>query len=194
MEITTLLKRVDNTEDCFLLPHSGIPCIPPEYSLPQDVREFYKHCGGVVLFEKSAYGIWIVSPQNFVRANPIIRGKEGEYDISYHWFIIGRSEEQYISIDLNNARLGRCYDSFWDRHAFPGNCPIIAKSFSDLLLNLLESHGRHWYWLDEKFKHLGDDEILFIEYDDDELNDVEVPMGSPEAVEFLNLIKGLKLI
>ncbi|MDJ1481715.1 hypothetical protein QNI16_14540 [Cytophagaceae bacterium YF14B1] len=42
----------------------------------------------------------IVAPQDFVRANPIIAGTDGEDDRSYNWFIIGESGSQSITIDL----------------------------------------------------------------------------------------------
>jgi hypothetical protein len=77
-------------------------------------------------------------------------------DISYDWFIIGKSSEQYITIDLNPDRLGRCYDSFWDRHGVPADCQIIAKSFTDLLQKLFDGNGDYWYWLKDDFTYIGD--------------------------------------
>jgi hypothetical protein len=156
MHLKKIMEKLQKTPDCFLLSPTDLPSIPREYTLPLDLEVFYRKCGGAVLFESSAYGITIVPPQKFVRANPVIRSEEGRDDISYHWFIIAESGEQYITIDLNESRRGRCYDSFWDRHAFAGSCPIIAKSFSELLMSLLDAKGEHWYWLKNGFVPFGD--------------------------------------
>jgi hypothetical protein len=155
-QIPRLLDIISQLPDCEVLPEKGAPSLPEGYALPNNLSEFYARCGGVTLYRDSAYGISIVCPNRFVRANPVIRGESGETDISYHWFILGQSEEQFITIDLNPLRLGRCYDSFWDRHACPGSCPIISNSFSELLAHLVESRGAHWYWLAPSFRSLGD--------------------------------------
>jgi hypothetical protein len=156
MDIKKLIKKIMDTDDCFVSPSKGLPNIPSEYKLPKDLEDFYKFCGGAMLYQSSAYGIEIVNPDKFIRANPVIRDEEGKDDISYHWYIVGKSDEQIITIDLNESRNGRCYDSFWDRHAMPGNCPIIAESFADLLQNLLNGKGVYWYWLEDKFHEIGD--------------------------------------
>lgn len=51
-------------------------------------------------------------------------------------------------------RLGRCYDSFFDRHGIVGESQIIANSFTDLLINFINNQGQYWYWLKEILKHL----------------------------------------
>lgn len=61
-------------------------------------------------------------------------GEKTEYDISSNWYIIGRDmNKEYITIDLNPLRLGRCYDSYWENHGVPGNCAIIATTFTELI-------------------------------------------------------------
>lgn len=113
--------------------------------------------GGALLFEKADYSILIVPPQDFQLANPIIVGELCEEDISSDWYICATDRNgEYITIDLNPGRLGRCYDSFYDRHGVVGECSIIATSFTDLLERLIENRGRHWYWLQEDFIPLGD--------------------------------------
>jgi hypothetical protein len=150
-----IIARVNALPGCTVFPPAGQPdsC---GYRLPADLHAFYEECGGVVLFASRPTGIQIVSPDRFVRANPVIAGCLGRGDMSYDWFIIGRSGEQYITIDLGRGRAGRCYDSFWDRHALRGQSRIIAVSFAELLQGLLRSEGECWYWLREGFIDYGD--------------------------------------
>lgn len=126
------------------------------YELPHDVHAFYAACGGLDLYTDRAYGVHVVPPAEFAKANPVIRGCVGDGDISCDWFIIGMNAKQYITIDLGMGRAGRCYDSFWDRHALPGDSPIIAMSFSELLVRLIAGGGGYWYWLREDFISYGD--------------------------------------
>lgn len=116
------------------------------------------------MFNSSAYSMDIVPPSRFVLANPVIfigvsknELNETGVDISWSWYIVGEGENrQYITIDLSFERLGRCYDSFWDSHAMPGYTPIVARSFTDLLSDLLLNRGKHWYWLQPDFRPIGD--------------------------------------
>jgi len=132
----------------------GVPTV--DLILPADVSDFYSLCGGARLFLTADYRIDIVTPGDFVRANPVIRGTDGTRDISDDWYIIARCGEQYITIDLNQARLGRCYDSNWDCHAVAGSCAVIALNFESLLRQLMASRGSYWYWLENDFTSLGD--------------------------------------
>jgi antitoxin YokJ len=154
MAMADLVAQLRQNDDCQVLPASGIPSAG--LRLPADVEEFYRLCGGATLFQGADYSIDIVAPSDFVRANPVIVGKDGADDISYDWFVIAKAGEQYITIDLNESRIGRCYDSFWDRHGVAGECKIVATSFEGLLEQLIETRGAYWYWLDEDFQSLGD--------------------------------------
>ncbi len=91
-------------------------------------------------------------------SNKVILGEHGALgDRSDYWYLLARgSSGEGISIDLHPDRLGRCYDSFWDRHGLAGSCPVIALSFLDLLTRLMDSGGAHWYWLEADFGSLGD--------------------------------------
>lgn len=157
----SLINTIRGALDCIVYPPSGLPSIAANHVLPNDVRQFYELCGGGTLFEHSAYGLSIVAPRDLVLANPvIIKGvseeilKADQDDISWSWYVIGVGDNgQFITIDLDPLRLGRCYDSFWDRH--PTDSLIIATSFTDLLSRLVESQGRYWYWLESDFQPLG---------------------------------------
>ena len=162
--ISEILNQISNTPDCFVYPPNGFPIISPNHLLPNDLREFYMQSGGVLLFGSSSYPMVIVPPDEFLLANPLIFQKSAEeletpkVDISWSWYIVGKEESllQYISVDLAPERLGRCYDSFWDCHASPGNSRIIAATFTDLLTGLLHNKVNYWYWLQTDFVPIGD--------------------------------------
>ncbi|MCX7571380.1 SMI1/KNR4 family protein [Tumebacillus sp. DT12] len=166
MSIQQLIEKIRTLPDCEVYPAAGLPAVEPEHSLPVDVREFYQACGGVELFKSADYAAVIVTPQEFVLANPVIVGERYEEDITSNFYIIAREAGgEYLTIDLDAERLGRCYDSFSDRHGIVGETQIIALSFTELLENLIRNKGRYWYWLEDDHVSLGD------AYDDIELED-----------------------
>ena len=59
----------------------------------------------------------------------------------------------YLGIDLDPERLGRCYDSHHEIHGLAGECPVIALSFSEFV-GLLEAQAA--YWTLESFHSYGD--------------------------------------
>jgi hypothetical protein len=163
-EMSQLLNSFRETPDCTVKSPQGLPIIAHDHVLPDDIVEFYTLCGGISLFGSSAYSLEIVPPSQFSLANPIIfigvnddQLNAARNDISWSWYIVGKGENrQFITIDLNGNRLGRCYDSFWDCHAMPGYSPIIAGSFSEFLHRMRLNNGRHWYWLQPEFHSIGD--------------------------------------
>jgi antitoxin YokJ len=156
MKINNIILSMKADLDCRVEVPVGIPYVPHGLILPQDLLEFYQKTGGVVFFEGKDYSIEIVPPSDLVRANPVIVNEDCIDDISYNWFIIGRSGNQYITIDLDAERLGRCYDSFWDCHGLAGDCAVVAQSFTELLEQLWKEKGEYLYWLTDSFPSLGD--------------------------------------
>ena len=156
MEINEIIELLFRDEDCILSPPSDLPSLPAGIRLPVDLKEFYSNCGGCVLFGDEAYGIEIVPPDEFKRANPVIVGEECQVDISYDWFIVARVGSQYITIDLNADRARRCYDSFWDCHGVAGECAVIATTFSELMKSLLRERGKALFWTQPDFAFIGD--------------------------------------
>lgn len=147
-ELQRLLDRIARTADCEVAPPRGQPTLRTSDRAPEDLAEFYRLCGGVRLFGNGVYPCRIVGPEEFVRSNPEIVGTDDTDDISDSWYIVARGgSEEAISIDCSAHRLGRCYDSFWDRHGVPGVCRIVALSFTELLRRLFESGGGYMYWL-----------------------------------------------
>ncbi|WP_019636959.1 SMI1/KNR4 family protein [Paenibacillus fonticola] len=162
-KIKQILTQIKTIPHCRIFEPTGLPVInEARHILPSDLNEFYRLCGGLVLFENEEYPIYVVSPDKLVLANPIIVGELCEEDISSNWYIIcNDGKDEYLTIDLSEDRLGRCYDSFFDRHGLAGESQIIATSFTDLLERLIKNKGQYWYWLRSDFISLGDayDEI-----------------------------------
>lgn len=162
MDILEILNSIRNTSDCIVHSPCGLPLVDEGIDLPDDLKLFYKNCGGVSFYKNKKYGFTIVSPEEMVLANPVIVGELCEEDISSKWYIICKdSDSNYITIDLATERLGRCYDSFWDRHGVVGECAIIARNFTELVMELFNSQGESLYWLGSDHQYLGDayDEI-----------------------------------
>jgi hypothetical protein len=152
-----LLSRIADTEGCQVYPPAGIPSIRSGHELLPDLAALYRLCSGLLLFGSADYPVRIVRPTDVVPANPVIAGVEGEYDISYEWYIVADDlNGDYITIDLNAARPGRCYDSFWDRHAVRGSCRIVAASFLEFLARRFDDRGGYPYFLRDDFQSLGD--------------------------------------
>ncbi|MES5939216.1 MULTISPECIES: SMI1/KNR4 family protein [unclassified Bacillus cereus group] len=162
--INQLIKKVKSLPNCRVQEPTELPIIDKDkHMLPGDLKEFYSLCGGLTLFENEEYPIRIVTPEEFILANPVIVGELCEEDISSNWYIIcNDGKDEYLTIDLSEERLGRCYDSFFDRHGIVGETEIIATSFTDLLEKLIKNNGQYWYWLKSEFESLGD------AYDDQE--------------------------
>lgn len=147
-EVRRLLEQIAHTAGCTVLPPRGQPILAKSYRPPDDLSEFYGICGGVNFFQHSPYPTRIVGPDELVRSNPEIVGAECPDDISDSWYIVARGgHEEAVSIDCCGERLGRCYDSFWDRHGVAGDCRIIALSFTELTRRLFDGGGGYWYWL-----------------------------------------------
>lgn len=157
--IKEIIEKVKYFDNCIVYKPKGLPAISDKHALPKDVVEFYTLCGGIELFTDADMGVNIVPPEKFVLANPVIVGELFENDISSNWYIVVDDRNgEYLTIDLDKNRIGRCYDSHLGCHGIIGNCPIIAMSFTDLLENLIEAggDGMCWYWDEFEFNSLGD--------------------------------------
>ena len=155
--IEALMNQIGGLVSSKVAPPIGLPRVERPFQIPDDLTEFYALCGGIELYPEALYPVRIVSPQEVVPANPVIVGKLCPEDISSSWYIIATdSNGDYLTIDLHPGRLGRCYDSFFDSHGVPGSCPIIAKTFTELLSRLIENQGKYWYWLGSDFVPIGD--------------------------------------
>jgi hypothetical protein len=52
-----------------------------------------------------------------------------------------QSTDSCIVLDLHPARLGRCYDAFWNTYGVVDSMPIVARSYTELLVRLAETSG-----------------------------------------------------
>lgn len=155
--IKLLIEAASRVRGCTVLPQRGIPIVKHGLALPDDLKTFYETCGGLHLFQQSLYPIEIAGPEDFEPANLALLGLGPQQDRSDDWYLLARSgPEQSISIDLHSSRAGRCYDSFWDRHAVAGSCTVIALSFTEFLQTTLTRSGSSLYWLEPGFKSFGD--------------------------------------
>ncbi len=142
-----------------MLPPRGRPAVRAGDVLPDDVGRFYDRCGGAIIRVGHPYGLELRRSDQLLQSNPLLVQDDLPGDISEHWYVIANgvgSGIDLISIDLHPARLGRCYDSFWDVHASPGNCAVVAVSFTDLLDRAMRSHADVWWWTENDFEGLGD--------------------------------------
>lgn len=121
----------------------------------------------MILFEDQPHPVRLLPPQEFVSSPPVFfeedilreeteRGNE-QLSIAREWFVLADLENtDYIVIDLNPQRSGRCYQAFWDSYAVVGETPIVAMSFTELLKRLIENRGEYWYFLEDDFEPFGD--------------------------------------
>src|SRR5207248_10185624 len=116
--------------DCRIDVPVGQPGIGEHHRLPDDLRNFYQLCGGLSLAENTAYSVTIVPPTKCLLANPVILGEKvaervrrtQRENISWSWYSIADyGNGNYITIDLDQRRLGRCYDSSHETHGLRGD-------------------------------------------------------------------------
>lgn len=157
ISIFGLIEEIRRRKDCIVMPSNGFPELSENHVLPKSVVDFYSVCGGMVLFSGSEYPLTFVSPNRFLPANPIIIGEQVDSDITSSWYVMaeGRSGE-YVSIDAEPSRAGRCYDSYIDRHGVKGDCPVIADSLEYFIGMSLSKSGGRYYWLLDDFVSFGD--------------------------------------
>lgn len=161
MKIQSLITELKKRKNCRFLEPSKKPKF--NFLLPEDLKFFYENYESAVINIDSFCEINISSLEELKPTNQIlfpaedIIWEELADDISNTWFMIASSKKlnQYISIDLNEDRLGFCYDSFIETHATPDESPIIAKSFTELL-EKLSSNSETWFWLEQSFESYGD--------------------------------------
>jgi hypothetical protein len=163
MRIQQLVDQIRGTSGCVLMKPDGVPSVTPPHVLPEDLAIFYQLCGGATLFLNHDAGFRICSPFELRPANPIILGdyyekykEDIDKDISSSWYLIGKGKgpEEALILDLDQNRLGRCYDGFHQSYA-TRDSRIIATSFCELLGGLLKVKGEGLFWEQPDIKNLG---------------------------------------
>ena len=158
MDIERIIDLIRKDSNFEVKQPCGYPQVLKGHVLPDDLKEFYRLCGGIDFYiEYGGYPINILDPKDVRPANIALLGKNYDEDISSSWYLIADAlDGNYVSIDFGPFRLGRCYESFEYSHAVAGNCPIIALSFGELLENLLGYKEDYFFWKENKFTSLGD--------------------------------------
>lgn len=165
MSIEQLIERIKKLENCYVLPPSGLPSIENGVMLPQDVIRFYELCGGVELYKSKDYCVEFVRPTDFVPTSPLVWDEEiinasrdvFEVKIATTWYrVVDLGDSNFVAIDLNLNKSGRCYKAFWDSYAVKDETPIIANSFTELLSRFIDNNGEHWYFMQDDFVSYGD--------------------------------------
>jgi hypothetical protein len=163
-EIGALLDAIRETPGCSIRPPSGLPSLPNGVLLPADLREFFESTGGAVLFsDRVCPGpVRIVGPDEVQRIDLAITGDRFASGPLSWWFAIADVVDgNYVAIDLNPEHMGLCYDAFHETFATPGYVSVIASSFTDLLIRLLEHKEDSTYWLQDGFQPLGEAFALY---------------------------------
>jgi cell wall assembly regulator SMI1 len=152
-----------------LSPPKGMPVINEEVDaeliLPHDVKEFYTRCGGLIANKDGVCGSWIriVSPEEFQRIDSVILGGEmfatGPFR---NWYAIADVQDgNYLAIDLSKEFNGKCIDSFHETFAMPGYVNVVAASFTDLLLRILNHPEDSAFYLQDDVVSLGEAFTLY---------------------------------
>lgn len=164
--IDDLIRAVRQSGDCEVRDPTRRPSAEERARLPADHVRWLEEIGQARMFPGGDGGIDILPVEQVVAANPLIRMVSGPTgDISDDWVTVAKvsdATDHFLTMDLGPARLGRVYDSFWDRHAIAGSTDIIAMSFTDLIARILAAQGRELWWTLPSFARLGDayDEVL----------------------------------
>lgn len=141
-------------------PACGLPDLrdPTTERLPLDLRTFYSLCGGLTLEPLRASGLRISSPGEFVLTERTLHGGYLDPgDPGQHWYLLAvASFGDAVSIDLSELGRGRVLNSAMGYHGIPGDCWVIARSFSEFLRRVIENHDDEPYWFAPGFEALGD--------------------------------------
>ncbi len=153
------IETIQSLAPCRIDKSQGQPALSEGLNLPPDLMDYYGRYGQIVIEPEECNSLTVLPASRFVRANPVLVGQTITDDRSHNWFVLAEYTGEYITIDLNPDTLGRCYDSFWDRHAVKGSCPIIAGSFTEfleLISKSLSTDGDPFYWEGGRIGSLGD--------------------------------------
>ena len=136
-DVTDLVSQLRDRDDCVVALPNGVPNVEDGLLLPDDLATFYEICGGILIGRSR---MQIVEPARFVPVNTVVLGERFPDDPSDAWYLIAETDSsataERVSLDLRRSHLGRCYDSFWDRHGVAGSTRILSTSFTYLLEQL----------------------------------------------------------
>lgn len=159
MEISDILSIMVKSKDFNVRPKTAnrnLPLIEKGYVLPDDVIKFYSLCNGVDCYvgdygeDNGGFPINILPSEMILPSSKVINAGlciDKVIKITASWYVIADcSDGNYITIDLDKSRLGRCYESFEYTHGSIGDCKIVARSFTEFLNHLINYDGGFFYW------------------------------------------------
>jgi antitoxin YokJ len=157
-KIDDLIRRMQQSPRCRVLPPAGQPKLPEPFALPPELARFYELCGGVEFLEEDhgPYSRYrIVAPAEVV---DICMATVGDAELREPpldgWFAVGEDDNsEHVAIELNEDGYGRCYDVFHETFSDPYSARIVALSFIELVERLF-ARGRS-YWFDDGFETYG---------------------------------------
>jgi hypothetical protein len=162
----TTLEDLLNELDTF---HSSEPCIDfgeidsfddlNKYQLPSDLKSFYRKYKSASLFDNEGGPTYRFVPViDIHRTRKDIYGEDtDEWGPSTWLTICDVQDGNYIAIDIASRHKDQFnfIDCFHETFGQPGECRIVAKSFTELLDQALHS-GNRLFFLEKGFVGYGD--------------------------------------
>jgi hypothetical protein len=138
------------------------------YQLPDDLKVFYRKYKTVKLFDDPGAGAtYRLVPISEIHPTRIdIFGTPSDEEAPKTWLTVcDVLDSNYIAIDIasNDGEAYNYIDCFHETFAEPGQCKIIARSFTELLMRALHGGGDQLYYLHPGFAGYGDGRPLTAE-------------------------------
>jgi hypothetical protein len=130
------------------------------YQLPEDLKAFYRRYKTVKLFDGESGARYRFVPINEIHPTYLdIFGFNSDENAPETWLTVcDVLDSNYIALDIASKE-GDEYnyiDCFHETFAIPGECKIIARSFTELLMRALQGGGNQLYYLHPGFAGYGD--------------------------------------
>lgn len=165
IHIDAILDKLADDDTCVMSAPCGLPEVADGLLLPADVVRVYERTGGMVLHKDGCCGSWarIVSPSEFDRIDSVVLGGEmfetGPF--KYWHAIVDVQDGNYLAIDIGPHHAGKCLDCFHETFAMPGYVSVVASSFTNLLLRMMNHNEDSAFWLQDEFEALGEGFALY---------------------------------
>jgi hypothetical protein len=119
------------------------------WRLDTDLRAFYLHCNGAVLFQQPNSPCRLRPLSQLRRARVDMRDSDTDAWGPASWYVIGDlTESDRLIVDVESLQNGRypVIDGFHEGMLGTDDCKRITNSFSEFLERFLSSGGRK-FWL-----------------------------------------------
>jgi hypothetical protein len=127
-----------------------------ELGLPDDLLHFYQLTDGAYLYGSDEYGDfhrdgrwwqWQILPLDSVRpvADRFVSAYRPLWERARHWLaVVDVLDSNYLAISTEPGHAGEAIDCFHETVGMPGYNRIVARSFTELLTELLRSPEAFW--------------------------------------------------